>query len=281
MPRRRAVGTSVLRKEGAAKVSGRARYLDDLLFPDLLIARTIRSAIPAGEIADIRLNFDRDGFVVVDHRDIPGRNVVALIDDDQPCLAERTVRHVAEPILLLAHRDRDRLMAADVDIDYRPATPNYDAERSDVVFKRIAIDKGNIAAGMAAADTIVEGEYRTGHQEQLYIEPNGVVAVPEPSGAIILYGSMQCPYYVHRALQVLLGLRADQVRVVQTETGGGFGGKEEFPSVIAGHAALLALKARRPVKMIYGRSEDMASTTKRHPSRVSAVRCLVRDGCRL
>src|SRR3954469_18027441 len=278
MPRRRAVGTSVLRKEGAAKVSGRARYLDDLLFPDLLIARTVRSAIPAGEIADIRLNFDRDGFVVVDHRDIPGRNVVALIDDDQPCLAERAVHHVAEPILLLAHRDRDRLMAATVDIDYRPATPNYDAERSEVVFKRIAIDKGDIAAGMAGADTVVEGEYRTGHQEQLYIEPNGVVAVPEPSGAIILYGSMQCPYYVHRALQVLLGLRADQVRVVQTETGGGFGGKEEFPSVIAGHAALLALKAGRPVKLVYDRVEDMVATTKRHPAIVRHRTGVKRDG---
>src|SRR3954471_17392359 len=149
MPRRRAVGTSVLRKEGAAKVSGRARYLDDLLFPDLLIARTIRSAIPAGEIADIRLNFVRDGFVVVDHRDIPGRNVVALIDDDQPCLAERTVRHVAEPILLLAHEDRDALFAADVQIDYRQTSPVYDYAASPTVFKKIAIAKGRVDEGMA------------------------------------------------------------------------------------------------------------------------------------
>ena len=88
MPRRRAVGTNVLRKEGFAKVTGGARYLDDLSFPDLLYARTIRSTIPAGEIADIRLDFDRDGFTIVDHRDIPGQNFIALIDEISP-----VVRH--------------------------------------------------------------------------------------------------------------------------------------------------------------------------------------------
>jgi CO/xanthine dehydrogenase Mo-binding subunit len=278
MPRPRAVGTNVLRKEGADKVTGRARYLDDLSFPDVLVARTIRSTISSGEIADIRFNFDPDGFVIVDHRDIPGRNIVALIEEDQPCLAERIVRHVAEPILLLAHRDRDRLMTAEVAIEYTPTTPNYDPERSVITFKRLAIEKGDIAAGMAAADTVVEGEYRTGHQEQLYIETNAVVAVPGPAGGITVYGSMQCPYYVHRALKVLLGLPDDKVRVVQTETGGGFGGKEEYPSVIAGHAALLAWKAGRPVKLVYDRVEDMLATTKRHPAIVRHRTGVKRDG---
>src|SRR5687768_18192837 len=131
MARARAVGANVRRKEGADKASGQARYIDDLVFPGLLFARTIRSTIPAGEIAAVRLLFDTSGFVIVDHRDVPGRNVVALIDDDQPCLAARAIRHAAEPILLLAHADRDRLMDADVQIDYRPTTPVYDAERSD------------------------------------------------------------------------------------------------------------------------------------------------------
>src|SRR6476661_5105999 len=103
MPTRRAVGTNVLRKEGVEKVTGRARYLDDLSFPNLLYGRTVRSTIPAGEIATIRCQFDPRGFTIVDYRDIPGRNLVALIDEDQPCLAERLVRHVAEPVILLAH----------------------------------------------------------------------------------------------------------------------------------------------------------------------------------
>ena len=191
-PRARgAVGRNVPRKEGAEKVSGTARYIDDITFPGLLHARTIRSTVPVAEIADIALSFDITGFTIVDHRGIPGRNVIALIDDDQPCLAAGEVRHVAEPILLLAHADRDRLLAADVRITYRETAPQYDAESSPVAFKRIAIDKGDLAAGFAAADLVVEGEYRTGHQEQLYIEPNGVIAVPHADGAITVYGSMQ------------------------------------------------------------------------------------------
>src|SRR5262249_28914115 len=160
------------------------------------------------EIAGIRFNFDRTGFTIVDYRDVPGRNVVALIDDDQPCLVERTVRHVAEPIVLVAHEDRERLLAADVQISYAPSTPPYDSSTPPPAFKTSAIDKGDLAAGFATADTIVEGEYRVGHQEQLYIETNGVVAVPGNGDAdgITVYGSMQCPYYVHRALRVALGL---------------------------------------------------------------------------
>ncbi len=259
------VGTNVLRKDGLSKVTGAARYLDDLTFPNLLHARTIRATIPAGTLAAVRFAFDPSGFTIVDHRDIPGRNVVALIDDDQPCLAERTIRHFAEPIAVVAHADRERLLAAPVEIGYHEQVPNYDPAASSMTFKTIAIDKGDVTAGLAAADAIVEGEYRSGHQEQLYIEPNGVIAVPNGRG-ITVYGSLQCPYYVHRALKVLLDLPDDRVRVVQTETGGGFGGKEEYPSMIACHAALVALKAQRPVKLVYDRAEDMVATTKRHPA---------------
>jgi CO/xanthine dehydrogenase Mo-binding subunit len=275
--RRRAVGRNVLRKEGHEKVTGLARYIDDIRFDDVLYVRTIRSTVPAGTIADIRYGFDRSGFTVVDHRDVPGRNIVALIDDDQPSLAETHVRHIAEPILLIAHTDRAKLATAEVTITFNETPPTLDPERSDISFKSIAIDKGQIDTGLAQADLIVEGEYHAGHQEQLYIEPNGVVAIPE-SGGVTLYGSLQCPYYVHRALTVLLGLPADKVRVVQTETGGGFGGKEEYPSMIAGHAALVALKSGRPAKLIYDRVEDMLATTKRHPAIVRHRTGVKKDG---
>ena len=284
MPRApRAVGRNVLRKEGASKVSGAAKYIDDLSFPGMLHARTIRSTIPAGEITAIRFNFDTAGFTIVDFRDVPGRNIIALIEDDQPCLAERAIRHFAEPILLLAHADRDTLMAADVQIDYQETAPIYDYAASPKVFKKIGIEKGRVEDGFALADVIVEGEYRMGHQEQLYIEPNGVIAVPgngvpDDADGVTVYGSMQCPYYVHRALTVLLDLPGNKVRVVQTETGGGFGGKEEYPSMIAAHAALLAKKSGRPVKLIYHRVEDMIATTKRHPAIVRHTTGVKRDG---
>jgi CO/xanthine dehydrogenase Mo-binding subunit len=263
--RRRAVGANVPRKDGAAKVTGAARYVDDLSFPGMIFGRTIRSTIQSGDVVAVRFDFDTRGFTIADHRDVPGRNVIAMIDDDQPCLAQGRVRHAEEPLLLLAHEDRHALHAARVLVEYRPSEPVSDPEESPRAFKTIHIEKGRLAEGFAQADHIVEGEYRTGHQEHVPIEPNGVIAVPERDG-IVVWGSLQCPYYVHRALVTLLALPADRVRVVQTETGGGFGGKEDYPSMIAGHAAILALKSGRPVKIVYDRAEDMAATTKRHPS---------------
>ncbi|MCX6550015.1 MAG: xanthine dehydrogenase family protein molybdopterin-binding subunit [Acidobacteria bacterium] len=273
----RSVGRNVVRKDGTAKAVGTARYVDDLTFPGMLHARTIRSTIPRGRIVRMHRRFDAAGFTIVDARDIPGRNLVSLIQEDQPCLAEGEVRHAAEPLLLLAHEDRERLLQAQVEVEYAPAPALLDARESTHVFKEIRIARGDLDTGFREADLVVEGEYRTGHQEHLYIEPNGMIAVPE-HGGVTVYGSLQCPYYVHRALCVLLDLPEDKVRVVQAETGGGFGGKEEYPSIIAGHASLLALKSGRPVKLIYDRTEDMIATTKRHPSTVRHRTGVMRDG---
>jgi CO/xanthine dehydrogenase Mo-binding subunit len=115
---------------------------------------------------------------------------------------------------------------------------------------------------MAGAAYVIEGEYRTAAQEQLYLETQGMIAEADGE-SVTVWGSMQCPYYVLGALERTMGVRP---RVVQMETGGGFGGKEEYPSAVATYAALLARKSGRPVKMIYDRAEDMAATTKRHPS---------------
>ena len=271
-----AVGTSVERKDGLGKATGRALYADDVAFPGMLFGRTIRTTIPRGSIRSIRLDFDTTGFTVVDYRDIPGKNVVALIEPDQPFLVEREVRHIAEPVLLLAHEDREKLLGANVVIEYDAEAPVLDAITSMTTLKTVSIDKGDVDAALASADLVVDGTYRTGHQEHVYIEPNGVIAVPEQNG-IAVHGSIQCPFYVVKAMRSLLGPDAF-VRVVQTETGGGFGGKEEYPSMVSGHAALLALKSGRPVKIVYDRTEDMLATTKRHPSIVRHRTGVSRDG---
>jgi len=271
-----AVGSNVPRKDGIGKATGQALYADDLVFPGMLFGRTVRSTIPRGRVRSVRVPGDVPGLIVVDHRDIPGRNVVDLIDPDQPFLVEREVKHLAEPIVLLAHEDRETLAAVRVEIDYEELEPELDPERSNGVLKAIDIVKGDVERALADADFIVEGTYRTGHQEHVYIEPNVVVAVPE-NGGIAVFGSLQCPFYVLKALRSLLGGSA-HIRVVQTETGGGFGGKEEYPSMIAGHATLLALQAGRPVKILYDRVEDMIATTKRHPSIVRHRTGVTRDG---
>src|SRR6476620_4185466 len=139
MPRE--VGRNVLRKDGLEKVTGAAKYIDDLTFPNLLHARTIRSTIPAGEITGVAFNFDKTGFIVVDHRDVPGRNIVALIDDDQPCLAAHEIHHFAEPMVLLAHADRETLANAQVQVTYRERPAIFDPEASPKTFKAITIDK--------------------------------------------------------------------------------------------------------------------------------------------
>ena len=271
-----AVGQNVARKDGIGKATGAVRYADDIVVPHMLHGRTVRSTIPCGQIRSIHLDFDTTGFTICDHHDIPHRNVVDLIEQDQPFLAEREIRHMAEPILLLAHENIETLNAARVVIEYDESKPLFDPERSTQILKAIDITKGSLAAGFAMADLVIEGTYRTGHQEHIYIEPNGVIAVPEGDG-VAIHGSIQCPFYALKAVRSLLG-PAHPVRVLQTETGGGFGGKEEYPSLPAGHAALLALKSGRPVKMIYDRVEDMIATTKRHPSIVKHRTGVMRDG---
>src|SRR5206468_6620962 len=148
----------------------------------------------------------------------------------------------------------------------------------DNVFKSFLVDKGNVDEAWSSADQIIEGEYYTDAQEQLYIENNGVIAIANSGEGVTVWGSMQCPYYVHKALLKLFGLTEEKVRVIQTETGGGFGGKEEYPSLIAGHAALLSWKSGLPVKVIYDRAEDMVVTTKRHPSHTRHKTAVTKDG---
>jgi len=287
--RLRTVGHNVARAEGVEKVTGTARYIDDLVFDDMLYGATVRSTIPAGRIVAVERDpaFDWSGFTWVDHHDIaaPGRNVVAMIAEDQPFLAVDRVRHQAEPIALLAHADRARLAEglAHVRVRYEAEPATLDFETASIVLKEIGIRRGDVDAVFARPGVrVIEGTYRTGAQEQLYIECNGVIAQPgaaEPDdGGITVHGSMQCPYYVVRALCTVTGLPREKVRVVQTTTGGGFGGKEEYPSVLAGHAVLLARKSGRAVKMVYERHEDLVATTKRHPSIVHHRTALAADG---
>ena len=267
------------RIEGIAKLTGAERYVDDLPAEGALWGMTVRSPAPRGRIREVRFDpsVDWSRFVVVDHRDVPAANEVLLIEPDQPVLAADRVRHVHEPVVLLAHPSRDavRQAARAVEVVVGPEEPYLDfalpprpeqiQRGNDNIMKRIEVRKGDVEAALARAARIVEGEYRTGAQEHVYIETQGMLAW-EDAGVLFIKGSLQCPYYVHKAALRALGRDADAVRIVQAPTGGGFGGKEEYPSMIGLHAALLALKAGRPVKIVYDRGEDMEATTKRHPA---------------
>ena len=289
------VGKSLPRKEGRKKVTGQALYIDDISFPEMLHGVTVRSPAARGRIKAISFEGDIPWaeFTIVTAQDIKenhGENYVALIINDQPYLADGVVNHPEEPILLLAHENKYLLEEArrNIRVEIEELPPVFTLQDSvakkeiiwgeDNVFKKFLVDKGNVDDVWAGADFIVEGEYETGAQEQLYIENNGVIAIANPEAGVTLWGSMQCPYYVHKALLKLFNLPEEKIRVIQTETGGGFGGKEEYPSLIGGHAALLAWKAGKPVKMIYDRAEDMVATTKRHPSLTRHKTAVSKDG---
>lgn len=251
-----------LRREGPAKLTGEARYADDLVFAGAWYGATIRSDDPHATLIAIDRDpdFDWSRVLIVTADEIPGENVVSLISDDQPVLVPvgGEIRHHAEPVALLAAADRSTLHAAKRRIQLRterlPAV--FDPLASTQQIAHFAIRRGDAEKGLADAELIVEGEYRVGHQEQLYIENQAMIALPRDDGGITVHGSLQCPYYIHKAMKRALNLTDAQAVVIQSETGGGFGGKEEYPSMIALHAALLARKLPAIVRHRTGVTRD-------------------------
>src|SRR5881396_4392844 len=168
------VGRSVPRREGADKVTGRARYTDDITVPGAWYGRTIRSTIARGAIRSITLDpaFDWSRVVVVTADDIPGDNVVHLIRDDQPVLAPKggEIRHREEPILLLAAPDRAMLdeAARHIRIDYETAEPVYLLDQATEVFSTVEIRKGKVLDDLKDLEDlqVVERVFRVGLQEQ-------------------------------------------------------------------------------------------------------------------
>ncbi|MBN1771127.1 MAG: xanthine dehydrogenase family protein, partial [Deltaproteobacteria bacterium] len=288
-----AVGARIVRSDAVAKVTGAAKFLDDLSYPDMLHAAVLRCPFPHAGILglDPAPALAVDGVVAVaTHRDVPGPNVVHIVLDDQPLLAEKVARYAGEPVALVAAETRAaaRSGAAAIRVRWeeRAALLDFCASRDsairifgeDNVFSHHKIRRGDVEAGFAESDVVVEGEYRTGYQEHAYLETQAMLAVPEPDGSMTVYGSMQCPFYVQDALSRLLALPKSRVRVVQTTTGGAFGGKEDIPSLVAGQAAVLARKTGRPVKLVYGRDEDLAVTSKRHPAWIRCRTGAKQDG---
>jgi len=295
------IGEGIPRPDAVDKVRGEARFADDLAFPGMLHGAVVRSPHPHARIVRIDPSGaldDPDVACVVTHDDVPGANVVHVIYDDQPALARDVVRYVGEPVALIAATSRrvarravekvlveyeelpvvsDMRAALEPDAPVIVADPAA-AEGGGNLFNAMVLRKGDVECGFAEADVIVEAEYETGYQEHAYIEPQGAIAVLDELGSIAIYASMQCPFYVQNAVARVMGLPLAKVRVVQTATGGAFGGKEEVPSLICSLAALMSRSARRPVKLVLDRGEDVLTTSKRHPSRVRYRTGAMSDG---
>ena len=281
------VGERLRRPDAPDKVKGSARYIEDLSFAGSLHAAALRSPHAHARIEELDVQKARGlagVHAVLTAAEIPGKNLVPLIQADWPVLADQEVRHVGEAVALVAAESPEAAAAAlrAIEVRYEPLPALLDPEEALAKGEILAhwkVRRGAVAEAFARTDVVVvEGTYHTPYQEHAYIEPNGMIALPDGAGGVLVYGSMQCPFYVQKAVAAALGKDLAQCRIVQTVTGGGFGGKEDAPSLPGAHAALLAMATGRPVRMIFTREEDMAVMSKRHPGRIRCRTAAAPDG---
>jgi len=285
-------GRDIARRDGVDKVTGKAIYVDDISLPDMWHGSVVRTTIPYGRVKGYTLDpaFDWSRVVVADAKDIPGKNCVNMIQQDVPLIVDDVIMHIGEAVLVIAAPTRELAYEARryVKVSYeekKPVLTIDEAKKADIkirgddnVISHYTITKGDVSKGFEDADEIVEGTYTMGYQEHMYIETNGIIAEPRNDGGFNITGSMQCPYYISKAVGITMGLPEEKLAVRQATVGGAFGGKEHYPSILAGYCSVLAKKANRPVKIVYDRDEDTEVTVKRHPARVRHKTGVKKDG---
>jgi len=268
------ISVSIHKVDGMSKLSGNEAYIADIPFSHLYHAKTFRASIVRGKIQHITYPELPEDYFIVDAKDIPGKNFIKMIYEDFPIFAQTHVSYYGEPICLVIGKDKAILaqIMKDIVIEYEEEEPVFLYSNPVVSY---TFNKGDVDCHDINGLKYVENTYQTGYQEHVYIEPQGMVSTYE-EGKISLYGSIQCPYYVKNAVLQILGIspesQADnpvKVRVKQTATGGAFGGKEEFPSLLACQLAVAVNKLHRTISLIYERTEDMEFSTKRHPSTIT------------
>ncbi len=289
-----AVGKRLQRKDARIKVVGKAPYVYDLKFADEQFLDIIRSPYAHARIKKINIEKEKLetlGVVVGTAADIPGKNILHVILDDWPLLAEKTVNHVGEPVVILVSSSQEKNEEARkfVHIEYEKLPAVFDPVKAkghptihifgtNNVCSHWQQKNGNIKKGFEESDIIIENEYRLPAQEHAYIETQGCIAVPQGHDFITVYGSMQCPFYVQRCVAEILGMDWSKVNIIQTTTGGAFGGKEDVPNQIGSLAAFGAWLVKKPVKFLLNREEDIETTSKRHPAVVRYKTGLTKDG---
>lgn len=257
------------------EANGEAQYIADRHYDGLLEGRFYRSTCSRGYIKAVNVPELPDGYYLFSAKDVPGTNRLPIVVPDWPAFADTEVRYIGQVILLLVGPDPLVLeqLLTQVSVEYEPLTPAYTVAQSkalvdgaihnqDNLFDAHQIDKGDIEAGFAQAVTIFEETVTTGYQEHLYLETQGCVGYVADS-KVVIEGSMQCPWYVYHCMSTVLGHQ--HIRVIQAPTGGGFGGKEDYPNIIAGPLAVAVNQLRQPIRVVLERREDIAFTSKRHP----------------
>ena len=277
------ISKSIRRLDAVEKSTGVQKYVSDYEFDNCLWARMVRSGIPRGIIKNITLPELPEGYYWVSYKDIPkgGKNCLQMVDSDWKCFAEDEVRFVGETIGLICGKDKTLVteLASKVKVDYLPlesantideglACKGGAQVNGNNISCHLKIETGqNMDEILSKADRVFEETFETGYQEHIYLETNAACCIPSED-SIEIYASAQCPFYIRKAVAPVVNLPQEKVTVKQISTGGGFGGKENFPDVLCGPLAVAALKTGKGVKMFYDREEDVEFSVKRHPSKV-------------
>lgn len=275
------LGKKVTRVDAIQKVKGESKFVSDyefknMLYGALVLAKHARALIKGIETK--RAMAVKGVKAVLTYLDIPGENQLGEVVEDMPCLVPvgDEVKYYGDVVALVAAETQKiaNMAAQLVDVEYEelPAVLSIEeslkneikVHKSGNVLTSKKIRKGKVEDGFSVSDLIIEDDFFADYQEHAYLETQGIFAIPEPSGMTI-YGSMQCPYYVQNAVSRVLGISSNEVKIVQADTGGAFGGKEDVPSYVAAQCALLAYHTKRPVLLSYSREVDVQFTSKRHP----------------
>lgn len=289
------IGKRVNKVDGLELVTGKARFTGDLRFPGMLYGYAKRSDSPAGMIKSIDISKAQAApgvHLVFTGENIPGPNLIGILPPfDQTLLAKDKVRYAGESVAFVVAETKTQAKAAasQVTLDIEPTKPVLTLDdaldpaspkihaNGNVTFSRNLI-KGDVDLGFAEADVIVEGVYETSYQEHAYIEPEAVCVVPGGDGRITIYASCQSPFHLRGHIAANIGQPASKVRVVQSYTGGSFGGKDDVAVEIGALAALAAVKLGRPVMVSHDREESIIGSNLRHPSRIKYKTGAKKDG---
>ena len=274
------LGKSINRSDAPGKTTGETRFLTDIAVDNMAHGAPVYSSIPFGEYTSIDLSEAKkvDGYIdFVSAKDIPAENQIGVIVPDQPLFADKTVRFIGDSIgLVVAETHEAAIEAAKaVSISYAEKTPYYtidesrDAKDNFIHKSNLAchhkVRKGDIQKGFVESDQIIEARFKTPYQEHYYLEPQACIASPNGSDKMKILGSLQCPFYIQKAIARVFDWPYENILVEQAPTGGAFGGKEDIPSEVCARAAVAAMKINRPVKVVYTRHDDAQLTSKRHP----------------
>lgn len=263
------IGKSVKKKDHDEKMSGSSLYIADMKFDDMIYGVMLRSTISYGKIKKIELPEMKHGYYVIGAEDVPGVNLLKVITSEQPIFAGDTVRYIGEGILMIAGPEKEQVQeyVKQIKVEYEEYKPILTIDESEEDAAAYSYTKGNPEECFKKAAKVIEETFYTGYQEQAYLEPQGAVGIYKER-KVTVYGSMQCPYYVKNAVMDTMGLDEEKVQIIQAVTGGGFGGKEDYPSLISCQVAVAAAKTGHPVQLVLNRREDLAVTPKRHPGKL-------------